>query len=215
MLPNSMFATSIHNNVLSFVSNPNHSPVQYKNNSKKYMLSKGIVSFTNQLILPPPVPKPIEISWKDLLPKLQTRPLPERVESSTYETVLIAFSPLPYLEFLLRNMILQFPSWAHTVVCGNINTDMITDWNLPVQIISLNIDTITVENYNELLLMESFWMLFQGETLLVYNDDSKPLENIDEWITQIQTQTYIDLKNNTTIRNKKALLDCLQSDSKE
>jgi hypothetical protein len=153
-----------------------------------------------------------ELPWEEQLLTLQTRELPDRVELSTYETVLIAFDPLPYLEFLLRKMILQFPTWSHSVICGNENTEMIEEWNLPIQIISLNIDTITLENYNELLLMESFWTLFKGETLLVYNEDSKPLEsNIDA----LSTQSYVDLKNHTTLRSKKALLYVLQMNPPE
>ena len=173
------------------------------------MFSKASVSFTNRLIQPPP-PTPIEITWKDLLPKLKKLPLPERV-ASNYETVLITFEPLPYLEFLLRNMLLKFPSWSHTVISGNKNTDMITEWNLPVQIISLNIDTMTLDNYNELLLMDSFWSLFQGETLIVYNEDSKPVHNIDALLKQ----PYADLKNRTSVRNKKALLAFLESNPPE
>jgi len=207
--------------------------------SKNYMLMKATVFFTNRLTKIPVKTKELpvetkelpvetkelpvetkelpvetkelpietkELSWEEQLLTLQTHELPNRVKLSIYETVLIGFEPLPYLEFLLRKMILQFPTWSHSVICGNDNTEMIEEWNLPIQIISLNIDTITPENYNELLLMESFWTLFQGETLLVYNEDSKPLESNIHTLTE----PYVDLKNHTSLRNKKALLDVLQ-----
>jgi len=176
-------------------------PIQSISVNKKYMLFKSQICFTQ----PIPEPEP-ELTFIDYLPELRTFPLPERVESSN-ETILISFQPLIYLEFLLRRMILRFPTWSHTVICGNENTDVITEWNLPIQLISLNIDTITLENYNEMLLMESFWTLFQGETLLVYNEDSKPIDRIN-----LETiGNYVELDNHMSIRNKRAMIERLKT----
>jgi hypothetical protein len=187
-------------------------PIPYNNMHissiyKKYMLFKAQVSFNNQIIQPvKPEPTPELLCFN--LPELQDIVLPERTDASIYETVLIAFQPLSYLEFLLRRMILDFPTWSHTIICGNENTDMITEWNLPIQIISLNIDSITPENYNEMLLMESFWLLFQGETLLVYNKDSQPLEST---LDLVAIDNYVKLENNMSIRNKRAMVERLRT----
>jgi hypothetical protein len=189
-------------------------PIPYNNMHissiyKKYMLFKAQVSFKNQIIQPvKPDPEPTPELLCFNLPELQDIVLPERTDASIYETVLIAFQPLSYLEFLLRRMILDFPTWSHTIICGNENTDMITEWNLPIQIISLNIDSITPENYNEMLLMESFWLLFQGETLLVYNKDSQPLEST---LDLVAIDNYVKLENNMSIRNKRAMVERLRT----
>ena len=124
--------------------------------------------------------------------------MPERVES-TYESILISFEPLPYLEYCLRKMILHLPTWSHTIVCGNMNTDLITSWNLPIHVISLDIDNITTEQYNELLSLSSFWELFQGETLLLYN---KPLEyNMDSYLVNKVLEPGISIRNKDSFIN--------------
>ena len=156
-----------------------------------------------------PIPNSKEQNWITQLLTLRNIPLPKRVDDSIYETVLIAFQPLPHLEFLLRKTILYLPKWSHTVVCGNKNTEMIQQWNLPIEVISLDIDDIDDDIFNEMLLMESFWMLFHGETLLTYTKDSTPLdehiEQPDKWL-QDKCAT---LENGMTIRNKKAIMERL------
>jgi AAA15 family ATPase/GTPase len=86
--------------------------------------------------------------------------------------------------------------------------EYVNNKNLPIQIISLNIDSITPENYNEMLLMESFWLLFQGETLLVYNKDSQPLEST---LDLVAIDNYVKLENNMSIRNKRAMVERLRT----
>ena len=142
-------------------------------------------------------------SWSNQLVRLRDYPLSSRIDS-IHESILIAFQPLPYLEYSLRKMILHLPSWSHTIVCGNLNTDLIASWNLPILVISLDIDTINAEQYNELVLMPSFWELFQGETLLVYQEDSIP------FTYSIETNhMYKVLEPGITLRNKAYILNYL------
>jgi hypothetical protein len=187
---------------------------------QQFMLSNTVISFTNILFREKPVARPVKIEtlsekvekeramWMNQLPSLRTMVLPERVDGCLYETVLIAFQPLAYLEYCVRKLMLQLPTWSHTIVCGNENTEMVTNWNLPIQVISLDIDTITEENYNELLLMESFWSLFQGEIVLVYGEESRLLtSSIDGYLIK----KYAKLDNGMTVRNKTAMMDRIRT----
>jgi hypothetical protein len=171
--------------------------------------SKPIKMLSNRVSFPKPeILENKKINWKDELISVRTITLPDQVYMYTYETILISFHPLPYLEFLLRKMIIHLPSWAHTVLCGNKNIEMITNWNLPINIISLDIDYVSSQHYNALMDMESFWNLFQGETLLVYNENSKPLEQpVTPWLTK----QYATLGNEISIINKMALMKHLRT----
>jgi len=92
-----------------------------------------------------------------------------------YETVLIEFRELQHLEFLIRNTILKIGNeWSHTIICGNLNYDyclrIIGDMN--IKVIKLNIDNLDIENYNKLLCSELFWNLFNGDKILIYQEDT-------------------------------------------
>jgi len=177
----------------------------------KHMLSNTMISFSSVLFSKKYTPihkvekEKDKRTWIQKLKQIQKHKLPERIDS-TYETILISFKPLPYLEYCLRKMILHLPLWSHTIVCGNINTDLISSWNLPIHIISLDIDTITAEQYNDLVLMPSFWELFQGETLLMYQEDSTPLEySINSYLLHM----YKEIETGITIRNKSYIINYL------
>ena len=186
--------------------------------TQKHVLSNTRISFTNILFSNKSKPRPKETkahiipvkeTWMQQLFKLPQLPL--RVDSM-YETVLISFQPLPYIEYCLRKMILHLPMWSHTVVCGNLNTELITLWNLPINVISLDIDTINSEQYNELMLMPSFWELFHGETLLLYQEDSRPLEySVNPFLHHI----YGVLEPGITIRNKSSIIRYLETNPAE
>jgi hypothetical protein len=102
-------------------------------------------------------------------------------------------------------MILHLPTWSHTVVCGNINTELITSWNLPIHVISLDIDTITAEQYNELVLMPSFWELFYGETLLLYQEYTLLEYDIQPYLLHM----YKEIEPGISIRNKSYIINYL------
>jgi hypothetical protein len=179
-------------------------------NSHTNMLSNTMISFSNVLFTKPKVKYVNEITnkskeWKHQLQRIRQYNLPARMDAVN-ETIMIAFQPLPYIEYCLRKMILHLPTWSHTVVCGNINTDLITSWNLPIHVISLDIDTITAEQYNELVLMPSFWELFYGETLLLYQEYSTPLEyDIRPYLLHM----YKEIEPGISIRNKSYIINYL------
>ena len=103
--------------------------------------------------------------------------LPKIKKNSNYEAVFIEFRVLPHIEFLIRNAIMKLgEEWSHTIVCGNENVDFI------VKIcgaISRNINIVQIDKYNvlpseysKLLTSVSFWNLFKGEKILIYQEDS-------------------------------------------
>ena len=96
------------------------------------------------------------------------------VKDTTGETVLIEFRNLPHLEFLIKNTIIKLPTWNHTIVCGNLNNKMINQIcsDLQVNIIQLNIDNLTPSQYSQLLMTRDFWERFQGDKILIYQEDS-------------------------------------------
>lgn len=96
------------------------------------------------------------------------------VKNNTCETVLIEFRNLPHLEFLIKNTIIKLPTWNHTIVCGILNNKMINQIcsDLQVNIIQLNIDNLTPSQYSQLLMTRDFWERFQGEKILIYQEDS-------------------------------------------
>ena len=103
--------------------------------------------------------------------------LPKITKNNLYEAVFIEFRILPHIEFLIRNSILKLGSkWSFTIVCGLDNyanmKDMITHIGADIKIIKLDYNNLTQNEYSELLTTESFWNLFYGEKLLIYQEDS-------------------------------------------
>jgi hypothetical protein len=97
------------------------------------------------------------------------------------ESVLIEFRNFPHLEFLLKNTIIKMPNdWNHTIVCGSNNVELMKNIsskickNTPskINIIMLPIENLTRDAYCELLTSEHFWNYFQGEHILLYQEDS-------------------------------------------
>lgn len=119
----------------------------------------------------------------------QTIPLPKVKKNSEKEAVFIEFRVLPHTEFIIHNTIekLAKHNWAFTIVCGNDNFDfyneMITRMNCNIKIIKIPISNINVSKYNELLTTESFWNLFSGNKIFIYQEDTILLkDNIDDFI---------------------------------
>jgi hypothetical protein len=140
---------------------------------------------------------------------------------SPYETILIEFRPLIHLEFLIRNTILQLPKWSHTVVCGNNNYDMIHTWFPTLNIIKFDLNNITSSEYSDLLMTKSFWNIFKGEKLLIYQEDSmlfhnniKPFLNYDyigaPWPIDQNDNEYGVGNGGFSLRTKSVMLKCLQ-----
>jgi len=108
--------------------------------------------------------------------------LPKISLNSFNEAVLIEFRKFPHLEFLIRNCILKLgEKWSHTIICGNINYQFIVDIcsNISenINIIKVNIDNMIPSEYNKFLTSKSFWSLFEGEKILIYQEDSIMFHN--------------------------------------
>ena len=156
--------------------------------------------------------------------------LPEIQKSSIYESVLIEFRCLPHLEFLIRNSIYKLgKKWSHTVVCGIDNYEfinkIITNIDRNIKIIKLNYKSIIhIDEYTDLLSTVSFWELFHGEKILIYQEDSCIFKNnIDEFLEwdYIGAPWPLEYKINIhgvgnggfSLRSKSVMLECLKQDT--
>jgi len=113
--------------------------------------------------------------------------IPDIAVGCKNETVLIEFRPMPHLEFLLRNTVIKFPHWSHTVVCGNANYSFIKSMcdtiSQYITIIHLDIDNLFPSDYSKLLMTAAFWLNFKGEKILLYQEDTALFHNrIDEFM---------------------------------
>uniref|UniRef100_A0A6C0M031 DUF5672 domain-containing protein n=1 Tax=viral metagenome TaxID=1070528 RepID=A0A6C0M031_9ZZZZ len=113
---------------------------------------------------------------KNNLELLKNIIIPNIPLESFYETIFIEFRIFSHFEYLIRNTILKLPNWAHTVVCGNKNYDFLNDICIKIspniKIIKLDIDNLDTSNYSKLLMNKNFWNNFNGEKLLLYQEDS-------------------------------------------
>ena len=103
--------------------------------------------------------------------------LPPIKSKSLYEAVFVDFRILPHIEFLIRNAILKLGSeWSYTVVCGKKNASFMTTMcahiSSKINILVLQYDNLTQEQYSNLLMTTDFWKLFHGEKLLIYQEDA-------------------------------------------
>lgn len=101
--------------------------------------------------------------------------LPKIYKDRYYETVFIEFRILLHIEYIIKNTILKLPNWSHTIICGNINYDYIkkiTKKIDTINIIKLDINNLTQNEYNNLLYEKTFWENFKGKKLLIYQQDS-------------------------------------------
>lgn len=95
-------------------------------------------------------------------------------ETEHFETVLVEYRALPHLEALILNMIIKLPDWKHTVVCGPDNVDLINGFAIRgLNIIKRNKNLADVFEYSEMLRLDrSFWRLFTGKRILLYQEDT-------------------------------------------
>ena len=154
--------------------------------------------------------------------------LPIIKQNSFYEAVLIEFRCLPHLEFLIRNSINKLgEKWSQTVVCGLNNYkfiyNIVKNIDRKIKIIKLDYENLTQIEYNDLLLTKSFWELFYGEKLLIYQEDSCIFKNnIQEFLNWDYIGAPWPLEFNInklgvgnggfSLRTKKVMLECLKYD---
>jgi hypothetical protein len=135
--------------------------------------------------------------------------LPELELNLEKEAILIEFRPFVHLEFILRNAINKIGNdWSYTIVCGNINYDLIKNFcdniSKNIRIIKLNYNNIYRDDYNKLLYSYDFWNLFTGEKLLIYQDDSCIFKNnINDFINYdyIGAPWYTKFNLNSNVGN--------------
>jgi hypothetical protein len=157
--------------------------------------------------------------------------LPNIPKESVYEAVLIEFREMPHLEFLIRNAIHKLKNkWAHTIICGNLNYNYIFNickqLSANINIIKLDYDNLSVNEYNKLLASTSFWNLLNGEKILIYQEDTCIFgNNIDEfikwdyigapWIKEHNNNLLHVGNGGFSLRTKQCMLDVINKQSIE
>lgn len=116
--------------------------------------------------------------------------LPYIPVKSYNEAVLIEFCEFPHLEFLIRNAIFKLGSnWSHTIICGNLNYEFMIEMcekiSPNINIIKVNMDNMFPHQYSKFLTSQSFWNMFYGEKILIYQEDTiifnKNIEDFLHW----------------------------------
>jgi hypothetical protein len=121
----------------------------------------------------------------DLIKRIE---LPSIPINTFKEAVLIEFRQMPHLEFLIRNAIYKLKSeWSHTIVCGNLNYEYMRSMcnyiSPNIKVIKIDYDNLSPYQYSELLGSVSFWKLFTGEKILLYQEDTCIFKsNINDFI---------------------------------
>jgi hypothetical protein len=108
--------------------------------------------------------------------------LPKIPKKSKYEAVLIEFRCFPHIEFIIRNNIFKLGSdWSYTIICGNLNYNFIVDMckviSDNINIVKLDYDNISPSTYSNILSTNDFWNLFNGEKILIHQEDSIIFKN--------------------------------------
>jgi hypothetical protein len=151
--------------------------------------------------------------------------LPRIKKESLYESVFIEFRNFPHIEFNIRNAILKLGTkWAHTVICGNANYNMVeqicTNISPYIKIIKLDVDNMTQSDYSLFLMQKEFWNMLKGEKIFIHQEDSLVFKNnIDDFIDYDYIgapflKTTDDTPNSVgngglSIRTKKIMLDII------
>ncbi len=101
------------------------------------------------------------------------------------EAILIEFRLIHYIPFILENAIHKLgDKWSFTIVCGNSNVHMfrriIENLNRKIRIIQIPVNNLTREEYSIMLLQSDFYRRFEGEKLLVMQEDTLIFESLPE-----------------------------------
>ena len=150
-------------------------------------------------------------------------------EKSNFESVYIEFRILSQTEFIIRNLIDKLSEdWSHTIVCGPVNFKQISEIvqgifnesGSKINIIELSKNIPNVNEYNNLLLSVSFWELFHGNKLLIYQSDTilfhgdiEPFMKYDyigaPWVADLITHGYGG-NGGLSLRTKEVMIKCLE-----
>jgi hypothetical protein len=141
-------------------------------------------------------------------------------QGKRYESVFIDFRIIPHAKYVITNLINKLSNdWSHTVVCGPSNYEYMKKIAPFTQIIKLNLDIKNINDYNNLLLTTDFWNLFDGEKLLIYQEDSilfhgeiEPFMEYDyigaPWIQDHVPDGYGG-NGGLSLRTKSVMIECL------
>jgi hypothetical protein len=122
------------------------------------------------------------------IPYIRYIDLPVITKNNPLEAVLIEYRCFPHMEFLIRNAILKLgDKWSHTVVCGNLNYDFMVSMCMnispEISVIKTDYDNLNQSTYSVLLASKSFWEMFTGAKILLYQEDSCIFKsNIDDFL---------------------------------
>jgi hypothetical protein len=114
--------------------------------------------------------------------------LPNFLENSHLEYILIEYRCFPHLEFIIRNNILKLGNkWCFTIICGNLNynymKNMCNSISSKINIIKTNYDNLLPSDYSKFLSSLEFWNLVKGEKILISQEDSIIFKNnIDDFL---------------------------------
>ena len=144
--------------------------------------------------------------------------------ASKFEIVFIEFRWYQHIEVLLRNAIMKFPNWSHTVVCGLKNVNVMREcckYICPnIKIILLEYENITPSEYSQLLTSKFFWDKLYGDTILIHQEDSYIFHNMIEpflkydyvgapWPKHQNDNLYGVGNGGFSLRNKRIMLEVI------
>jgi hypothetical protein len=116
------------------------------------------------------------------LPILKNIELPSIPINEVFEIVFIECRWYEHIEVLLRNAIMKFPNWSHTVFCGKQNEIIMRECcnfiSPNIKVIKLEYDNLTPSEYSKLLTSRSFWEQIHGDTILIHQEDSYIFHNV-------------------------------------
>ncbi len=160
------------------------------------------------------------------LPILQKIKIPYQKKHPGRETIFIEFRILPNIEFIIRNMMIKLPDWNHTIVCGKLNYKYIQEIRKNIspdlKIIHLSeIENMQVDDYSKCLTDIEFWNNFNGEKLLIYQEDTLIFHSQIEKFLEYdyvgapwpihQDDNSLGVGNGGfSLRSKSALIKCLE-----
>jgi hypothetical protein len=157
--------------------------------SKRKMPKWKKLFLKNQVAFDTMPPKErFRVICQENIPYIRNIDLPVITKNNPFEAVLIEYRIFPHVEFLMRNAILKLgEKWSHTVVCGNLNHDfmvsMCANISPEITVIKTDYDNLNQSTYSVLLASKSFWEMFSGEKILLYQEDSCIFKtNIDDFL---------------------------------
>lgn len=119
---------------------------------------------------------------------IRTFQIPSIQYGNFKEAVIVEFRIFPHVEFLIRNAIKKLGNtWSYTIVCGNINhasmINVAEAIHPNIKVIKIDADNLEPSQYSLLLASKDFWQLFNGEKILIYQEDSLIFgNNIDDFL---------------------------------